>query len=185
MEKETIKRIKRITITAVITLGIIALLYTYLISQPSVKTNQNPSLFEDCRFEQVPYQETEEYMETVPYQERIPFQFNAVDNTPFPCADFGNYKECYYVTVTNLDSIGGVFEVNCDFQTLNRRLSDSDSSYIKPGESFKFTCEADVDFGEDIKGSYFVSPPIKEETRYKDVQRTKTVTKYREEKFCY
>ena len=138
----------------------------------------------NCYDEQVPYEETERYIETVPYQEEIPLKFSSNEMSSESCSDFGNYKKCYYINVNNLDTTGGTFKVDCKFETLNRNLYDSQTLFIQAGETKKFTCIADTDLGEDVKGSYIVTPSTKTETKYRDVERTKKIVKYRTEKVC-
>ena len=162
-----------------------AILIIYLSNQSSSYTGQTID-GQNCRDIETPYDVQEEYLkteyytETVPYEEEVYLEFTSTDSgASVSCSDFGNYKECYYVSVTNIDDKGGLFTVNCEFETLYRKLYDSQSLYINSGETIEFTCEADVDLSEDVKGTYTVTPPTKTIVKYKDVQREKQVTAYR------
>ncbi len=139
----------------------------------------------NCHDEQIAYEEQEEYLkteyytETVPYQEEVNLKYSDKQVPPETCSDFGNYKECYYVDISNLDTIGGTFTVNCNFRTIDRTLYDSQTLFVQSGEITRFKCVADVDLGEDVAPTYSVTPGTKTETKYKDVQRERQVTAYR------
>lgn len=141
-----------------------------------------------CKDVQVPYEDQEEYLkteyytETIPYQEDVPLKFednHLTDAGEWGCGSLTNYKKCFRVNVMNLDTMGGIFTVNCNFRTIKRTLSDSASNYVKPGDVGNFDCVADTDLGEDIDFTYQVVAPTKSVTSYKDVQRERQVTAYR------
>ena len=152
-----------------------------------VTGNVVSDVFENCRDVQVPYEEIEYYTETVPYEEEIPLEYKSEKRDGwwgYQCGSLVNYKKCYQLEVMNIDAIGGEFIVNCNFETLYKNLGDNQKLYIKPGDTQTFKLEADVDIGEDTITRCNVEPPTKTKTRYKDVQRTRTVTKYRTEEKC-
>ena len=156
--------------------------------------NLNPSTtgnvvktFQNCRDVQVPYEEQEEYLkteyytETIPYEDEVPLEYISSKKSSwwgYQCA-LWNYKLCYQIEVTNIDTIGGTFEATCNFRTLNNEFSDTITKYVKPGNMEILECTADIDIGEDIEARYSVNPPTKTETKYKDVQRERQVTAYR------
>ncbi len=148
----------------------------------TIADNLNPT--KECKKVQVPYQDIEYYTETVPYQEDINLNYNHQQVSGEGCSDFGNYKECYYVKIDNLDNAGGTFTLNCNFKTVDRNLQDSQTQFVQSGESKTFRCVADVNLGEDVRMTYSVTPGTKTVTKYKDVQRTRSVTKYRTETQC-
>lgn len=131
--------------------------------------------------EQEEYFKTEYYTETVPYQKEIDLKYTSARDSEYECRpnSFWNYELCWDIKVENLDIIGGIFEVKCNFETLNREFSDIQNMYIKPGNIETLKCISDVDMGEDIRMTYIVTPPTKTITDYKEVQREKQVTAYR------
>ncbi len=173
--------------SVIVIIGLIVLLATgnLQFSSPTGKVVENSQENKkNCRDVQVPYEEQEEYTDTVPYEEETPLKYTLTNKVTKSCSDFGNYKECYYVSIMNLDTIGGIFIVDCTTETLNRKLTSQSSSYIKAGDTQTLICTADVDWGEDTKWSYEVNPPTKTETRYKDVTRTRKITQYKTETKC-
>lgn len=149
-------------------------------------TNNPDAITNDCEEVQVPYEEQEEYLkteyytETVPYTQNVPLTYTYKTGSSWGCGDLGNYKKCFEIDVTNLDSTaGGIFKINCNFRTIKRTLSDSHSDYIKQGDTYTFTCVADTNLGEDVELTYNIIPPTKPEVKYKEVQRERQVTAYR------
>lgn len=140
--------------------------------------------FQDCRDVQVPYEETETYIENVAYDEQVPLTYTTSKSTEYGCGELFNHRSCYTIRVNNIDTVGGTFQMSCTVQALNRELHDTDSGYVKPGDFKDFICQVDTDFGEDNKLTYDIIAPTKTETKHKDVQRTRTVTKYRTEQQC-
>ncbi len=128
------------------------------------------------------YIKTEYYSETVPYEKEIYLKYEAgflyLERS---CGSITDYILCWDIGLTNLDIVGGIFKVKCKVETLEDGVFEVvDFKYVKPGESEKFICEANIDLGEDIKfKSYIVEPPTRKETRYKEVQRERQVTAYR------
>ncbi len=131
--------------------------------------------------EQEEYLKTEYYTETVPYEDDVPLEYqdSAGDVWGLGCGTLTNYMECYWIDIINLDTIGGTFTVDCDFETLYRNLYDTRSQYVKPGDTERFECKVDIDWGEDVKLTWSVNPPTKSVTKYEEVQRERQVTAYR------
>jgi len=140
---------------------------------------------QSCNEVEIPYEDQEEYLkteyytETVPYEDRIPLQYGDSLLDERSCGSLTNYKKCFDVAVMNLDTVGGIFAISCNFRTLKRELYDSKSLYVKPGNTETFNCVADVNLGEDVELTYDVTPPTKSVTKYKDMQRERQVTAYR------
>ena len=93
--------------------------------------------------------------------------------------DLFNYVRCVDIDVYNIDTIGGIFRVDCNFRTLNNNYKDTVNNYVKPGEHKSFRCEVDIDRGVDAETTFTVEPPTKKVTEYKDVERERQVTAYR------
>ena len=82
-----------------------------------------------------------------------------------------------FVTIENRDTEPGTFIVDFTFETEYRRLEDSESVYILPGESQYVMGEVDIDVGEDWEWSYSITP-MATETRYEWVTKHKRVRLY-------
>ena len=80
-----------------------------------------------------------------------------------------------YVSIQNIDTVPGTFDVNFTFIALNRTFHDTDRLYIEPGETKIAYGMADTDLGEDWKWSYDIVPG----TKIVDVQKQRTVWKER------
>ncbi len=150
-------------------------------SQEKVTGN---TIKQECQEVQVPYEEQETYTETVPYEEQMPLRYDSSQSESYNCGSLFDYIVCYKVGVYNLDTVGGTFTTNCKIEALNREFSDSKQGYVKPGEWAYFECKANTNLGEDTKLTYHITPPTKSEMKYKDVQRIRTITKYKTEKKC-
>ncbi|MCK5698287.1 MAG: zinc ribbon domain-containing protein [Candidatus Aenigmarchaeota archaeon] len=90
-----------------------------------------------------------------------------------------NYVTNGWVIIKNTDTEPGTFVVSCDFKTLKRTLTGSDRVYVLPGEQKTANCQGDTKIGEDVAVSYEITPSTKTvmETRYKSVEKTRTVQK--------
>jgi hypothetical protein len=152
-----------------------------VVQQDSSKTATK----QNCREQQVPYEEQEEYLKTEYYTENIAVEeqealkYDGGLGKNWPCGSLTNYMECYEIIVQNLDTVAGVFSANCNFRTLTKTIPASSSAYINPGEVEGLICKVDIDFGEDVEITYNIAPPTKTVTKHKDVQREKQVTAYR------
>lgn len=82
-----------------------------------------------------------------------------------------------FVTIENRDTEPGTFIVDFTFETQYRRLEDSESVDIRPGESDWVMGEVDIDVGEDWEWSYSITP-MATETRYEWVTKHKRVRLY-------
>lgn len=147
----------------------------------------------NCRQEQVPYEEQENYYETVPYtdQECENKQLVYKKDTG-SCTDWvdnwfsENTPAKYSCTITNLDSEGGVFSLDLGFNIGSEQLKETQSKYVYPQSSETFYVERD----SAIDGCFCneASIPTKQVCRdvikYKDIARTRTVTKYKTEEVC-
>jgi len=173
-----------------IVLGVIALIIILFAVFASNSSNNSSisgnvvKVFQDCKDVQVPYDEIETYIENVAYDEQVPLKYTTSKSTEYGCGELFNHESCYTIRVNNLDTVGGTFQMSCKVQALNRELHDTDSGYVKPGDFKDFVCQVDTDFGEDNKLIYDINAPTKTETKHKDVQRTRTITKYKTEQQC-
>ncbi|MEK6872044.1 MAG: hypothetical protein AABX16_04035 [Nanoarchaeota archaeon] len=168
----------------ILIIGIVIILFINSSKSPTGKAIVDTLQGKNCNYVEVPYTEEETYTETVPYEENIPLEFRSIKSSEENCGTFTNYIHCSEIQVTNIDTVGGIFEVSCNFRTVNRNLQDFNSGYVKPGDSVNIICRADIDYNEDVVVNYDVTPPTKIETRYKDVTRTRTITKYKQEYRC-
>lgn len=127
---------------------------------------------------QVPYVIKEEYPVQEPHSETVNLKYEVINSYTGSCSELFNYVLCKYIEIENIDAEGGTFKVNCEFKTLQRTLSDSDSTYIAPGKIEKLICKGDVDLFEDTKTDYSIIPGTKTIIVYKTVMKEKDVTKY-------
>lgn len=186
------KKNKKLLVFGIIAV-IVSAIFILVLLNSSINSNVI-SNFPDkpfCKDIQIPYEEQEEYIqteyytETVPYQYEVPLRYESTnyDNTDtlngIDCGYVGNYMKCYDIAIVNIDTIGGVFTVHCNFRTLSRMLYDNQQVYVNNGNTETVRCRADVDMGEDVELTYAVDAPTKTETEYKDVQRERQVTAYR------
>ena len=164
MVKSSLKPKKLMVVIAsiIIVIFFISLLYTYStgifvsstssaggsIGQPSQSTNQ-PS----CRQVQEPYQ--------------TPLSYSVVDSSLKENwnLQLGYYYE-YKITVSNSDSYGGEFTVNFNLQTSKHgALSNTKAQYISAHSTETFSSTFDTDMGEQVSGTYQITPPTKTEYR--------------------
>ena len=149
-------------------------------SGPSFLAN----IIKNCYEEQVPYEELETYTETVPYEAEIELKYNWDNSVEYNCGSIFDYYGCMDIGIENIDTVGGIFSVKCKIRTLNDELYDTKETYIKPGDTEKITCGVDISAGDDFEVTYTITPPTKTETKYKEVERTRTITKYRTVTVC-
>jgi hypothetical protein len=203
MGKKESKKTNNLLIGILIVIGIA--LITIIITNSTSGTgkvtynpqNENPeqqnSNQQTCKDVQIPYDYLEEYSETVPYtdkeceQQRLVYKrdegtcLQRKDN--FFSADEPAKYDC---TMTNLDTEGGVFSIRIGFNVNGQQLEETQSRYIYPQSSEKFTIERDAT----ITSCYCIeeNTPTKQVcrdvTKYRDVIKTRTVTRYRMEQQC-
>lgn len=145
-----------------------------------------------CRMVDVPYEDLESYTTSEPYQATEEYTVDLkYENTAKSSTSNTNFdvKAVGEVSIRNVDSETGRFAVSQTFTTLKRPSQTLTTSYyIMPGETKTFEEEYDIDFGEDFKMTYIVTPGqktlIRQVTAYRDVTAYRTVTKYREEEQC-
>mgnify|MGYP006267206623 CR=1 FL=1 len=82
-----------------------------------------------------------------------------------------------FVTIENRDTEPATFIVDFTFETEYRRLEDSKSVYILPGESDWVMGEADIDVGEDWQWSKSITSMVTE-TTYEWVTKHKNIRLY-------
>ncbi len=149
--------------------------------------------YQNCRTVQVPYQDTENYIDRVPYLQDSHLSYRVTDKYSAECSTSGNYRECYYVSIENTDNFGGRFELDCQARVKytdssgDRRSRTAylhDSNYIGPNEEEELVCVADVSSDDDVSWSYDVISPTDRELGYRDVVRTRIVTKYTTKLVC-
>ncbi len=148
----------------------------------------------NCRDVETPYEEVETYIDQEPYQEVEYYNdyldldsTYAVNQEKIELFGRGYYQQAQ-IGIKNLDTGGGWVTVTVNWETLNRKETDKIRHYINPDETIEFISEFDVDSGEDNKFTYtYVSDPIQKQrlvTKYRDVEKTRTVTKYKTENIC-
>ena len=99
---------------------------------------------------------------------------------------------CLDLTVKNADNVDGTFQVigyidryNMNTDEFVGREEISESQNIKAADKHKFSFVLGIDASDNWLYGYNVNVPTKsikkQETRYRDVEKTRTVTKYRTE----
>ncbi len=128
----------------------------------------------------VTYQARETYTEKEPVQ--VPLSYQVTDASYYGDLEgLFNYVTNVDVQVKNTDTEPGTFLVRCNLKTLKRgTFTDAAQVYIVPAENKLARCVIDTKFGEDVDITYTVEPGTK--TVYRDVEKTKTVTRTREVK---
>lgn len=115
-----------------------------------------------------------------PYTVQVPYTYSykySVIDSKFERLwnlELGDYVKGT-VVVSNADDSGGTFVVNFNYITLDGTTTKSDSRYIPAHSSQIFSTIFDSQSGQDVRGSYDVTPPT--ETRYKEEVRYRTVEK--------
>ncbi len=160
---------------------ILVLLFILGCSQPVPNSNSDSSsgsggnlVGQNCRYEEIPYQEQESYSVTLDYNV---FDVDLKEDTSgFDYILRGSYS------LQNLDSEeGGYFTAYFAFvQGGNRQYADQETIYLRPGQVEKvyFSWEGAKLFG----GSIGYGLPI--EVDAPTVTKYRIVTKYRTEKIC-
>lgn len=190
-----------LTLALFVVIIIVALVLIFSYSRGSMSGNVVREDFQSgsqqaqqsCRDVQVPYDYLEEYQETVPYTDRVCEQQTLVykkdtgscqqrrDN--FFSADEPAKYDC---TITNLDSEAGTFSIRIGFNVNGQQLEETQSRYIYPQSSEKFVFERDAKV--DACYCYETDIPTKQicrdVTQYREVTKTRTVTRYRIEQNC-
>lgn len=141
---------------------------------------QVPYVIKENYIEKEPYESQEPYTEEEFYQEQVNLKYENVESYTQNCGSLFNYILCLYVKIENIDTEGGTFRIGCEFETLDGTLTDSDSTYIAPGEIKTLKCSADVDLGEDTNSYHHVYPGTKTLTKTRTITKYRTVTKYRD-----
>lgn len=178
MKKGQLRIIVAVMIIGVIVLGILVIVANF----GGITGNVIPP--PTCRNVQVPYNQTEYYPETIPVEKDVPLRYTASKSKTFNCGSLFDYYACVDISVTNLDVVGGTFRVDCDFRRLHGTLSDSNSGYVKPGDTTKIRCDKNIERSDDVDITYDVTPPTKQEIDYEEVQRKRIVVKYKTERQC-
>lgn len=150
---------------------------------------------ENCKEVRVPYDVTEDYIEKEPYQGfedvqvDLKYEHNGYHRESY--SDFLNtgVRDKGIVNIKNVDSETGYFTVKMYFTTLeDGTKAEQTSGYAQPSETKEFSAYYDIDSGEDVEWRYEVIPGkkivTKPVTKYRDVTKTRTVTKYRRERVC-
>jgi len=130
--------------------------------------------------EQEPHTDTEYYTEKEPATRLVDLKYQ--DATPMgryisrPCS-WDEEWSCIFPSVRNVDTVGGMFKVNCTFKSLYDEDNFIWAEYVAPGQSVEFNCRGKVT-GQDVIANYHFIPPKKEVTEYKDVPKTREVVRY-------
>lgn len=167
-------------------------------NRPYITNNPNPQSDENkksCQDVQVPYEDTETYIEQEPYQDTETYNdylylqstYGVNQQKIGDIMGTGCYQQAQ-IGIKNLDTQGGWVTVTVNWETLSRQFEDTVRHFISPDQTVEFISEFDVDCDEDNKFTYnYISDPIQKTrfvTRYQDVTKTRTVTKYRTEQQC-
>ncbi len=143
-------------------------------SSSGSSNSEGNSFGQNCRYEDIPYQEQESYYVTLNYNV---FDINLKED-----ADGFDYVLRGSYSLQNLDTDeGGYFTAYFAFvQGGNRQYTDQETIYLQPGQVGKvyFTWEGAKLFG----GSIGYGLPIK--VNAPTVTKYRTITKYRTEKIC-
>lgn len=144
--------------------------------------------------QQVPYQVQETYIETEPYTyyENVPIKYSVKESSDSCYKQTGSLAACIDITIENLDDAGGTFSVTLHLDRYNilnefvGKADETQSEFIEAGKSHKFSFKLDVNTGESWSYNYDIEIPNKQkqQTDYRDVEKTRTVTKYRLENVC-
>ncbi|MCK9568035.1 hypothetical protein M0R72_03715 [Candidatus Pacearchaeota archaeon] len=155
--------------------------------------NSQETYTETCKEVQVPYDYIEEYSETVPYtEEECESQELVYKKETGTCLQrkdnfFSEDEPAKYdCTITNLDDEAGVFSITIGFNVGNERLEETQNKYIYPQSSETFIVEKDatIDSCYCYENSIPSKQVCKDVTKYKEVIKTRTVTRYKTEEQC-
>lgn len=187
-------------VIGVIIIGAIFMIYNSSInnstssfgSQDSSSQSENSK--NSCRDIEVPYQDTETYIDQEAYQDLEYYDYYlklekilAYTQERLEVLGRGLYDEAR-VDIKNIDNIGEWVTVTFYWKTISKEWEDTDRQFIEPGETIRFISVYDKDAGEDTTFSYtYKSDAIEKSkyvTKYRDVQKTRAVTKYKTETQC-
>lgn len=158
--------------------------------EDNVQTQQQAQI--SCKDVQVPYDYLEEYQETVPYTDRECENQNLVYKVErgscttrkshiFSADDPAEYS----CTITNLDTEGGTFSMNIGFNIQGQQLKETQSKYIYPQSSETFSIQRDASVDSCFCSEIIPTKQVcRDVTRYQEVTKTRTVTRYRTEQKC-
>lgn len=156
----------------------------------------NEPVYRECE-KQIPYEVQEAYTETEPYTytytENVPIKYVIEKENSADChGKYSIFGACIDLTIKNIDDTNGVFEVTVYVDKYNRatdeliiREEKTQSQNIKIGNSYKFSFVFDVDVSEKWIYGYDIKTPSKpierQGIKFQDVEKTRTITKYRTE----
>lgn len=154
----------------------------------------------ECETREVPYTVQETYTVSEPYvhtfYEDVPISYVVEKEDAINCYGKSSpWGACISLIIKNTDDSGGIFSVkgyidkyNIDTDKFTGRSEETQSENIEPNEKHEFSFILDRDFRDNWIYFYDIEAPTKSiektETRYQDVTKTRTLTKYRTEKVC-
>jgi PGF-pre-PGF domain-containing protein len=164
------------------------------------KTSSEPTAYEiaqsapQCE-RQVPYEVQESYTESEPYTytyyEDVPLKYKVEQENSFRCNGITSpLGVCLDLTIKNEDSIDGDFQVVGYLERYNgdkfvENEQSIKSQNIKAYDSYKFSFVFDITASESWLYGYDINVPSKsvgkQETRFRDVVKTRTKTEYKTE----
>jgi|GEM_PF-1588319 len=127
--------------------------------------------------EQEPYNTTVTYFEKESYIENVPLKIN--NTLTWHISDFRFKDEFELIaTLKNIDNVRGEFWVKFYIESTNGSYDyTTNRVFLKPGESYQFK----ETFGGIFSYvTYHVNQPTKEEERFRDVPKEKTITTNRD-----
>ncbi len=145
-----------------------------------------------CKEVQVPYDYLEEYQETVPYTDREcenqKLSYKVERGECLQRVDRFLYEDepaKYSCVIYNLDEVGGTFGITIGFKVEGQVLEETQSKYIYAQSSNTFTVSRDAT----VESCYCqeevpTKQVCRDVTRYKEVTKTRTVVRYRNEEQC-
>lgn len=169
------------------------ILILFLMGTISITGDAVSIKFKNCHDVSVPYQEIESYTETIPYTDQeceakplvYKIEGGLCNNKNNGFLGFGRSNAQYSCTITNLDDVGGVFYVNIGFNVQGQPLSEDQSRFLYPQSSQTFSIERDADVQNCFcKEQAPTKQVCRDVIKYKDVQKTRTITKYKTESQC-
>ena len=181
-----------------IILGVIAfgVVFSVSLSQNSNSetSSQNQETQKSCSDVQVPYDYLETYTDTEPYTTQDCQNINLVYRKDTgKCIGkyngilgIGGNPASFDCTISNLDSQGATFSLDIGFNVQGQPLHESQSKFIYPQQSATFSITRDS--ATDSCFCNEINIPTKQVCHdvieYRDVQKQRTVTKYRTEQKC-
>lgn len=126
-------------------------------------------------WESEPYTTYETYWESEPYTETVPIDYLVTDTAIYNW--FWHTGSDVWVTIKNADVKSGYFYVTFNLVTQgDATATQYGSEYIAIGEEKDVLVKHSGDYIKTF--TYSVTPPTKEVTRYRDVEKTREVTTY-------